>query len=76
LENQVTWKIKAKRAKQIIEVISDDPKYALFKVDQWRGDGLEVWIEDINGSKVDEAELQKAADQKVPPNPPLNHQFN
>ncbi len=72
----MTWKIKAKSAKQTMEVISDDPKYAIFKVDQWRKDGLEVWIEDINGSKVDETELRKAADQTYSPVPPLNHQFH
>ena len=49
------WRIKAKGTKQITEVISDDPKYAIFKADQWRSHGLEVWIEDINGNKIDEA---------------------
>ena len=39
----MTWKIKAKGAKQTTEVISDDPKYAIFKADQWRSHGLEVW---------------------------------
>ena len=33
---------------------------------------MEVWIEDINGNKVDEAALRKAADQTNPPAPPLN----
>ena len=51
----MTWKIKAKGAKQTTEVISDDPKYAIVKVDQWRDHGWKVWIEDINGNKVDEA---------------------
>ena len=46
----MTWKIKAKGPKQTSEVISDDPKYAIFKADQWRSHGLEVWIEDINGN--------------------------
>jgi hypothetical protein len=32
----MTWKIKAKGAKQTNEVIFDDPKYAIFKADQWR----------------------------------------
>ena len=68
----MTWKIKAKGPKQISEVISDDPKYAIIKADQWRSHGLEVWIEDINGNKVDEAALRKAADQTNPPAPPLN----
>ncbi len=65
----MTWKIKAKGAKQTTEVISDDPKYAIFKADQ-------VWIEDINGNKVDEAALRKAADQTYPHAPPLNYQFH
>ena len=72
----MTWKIKAKGAKQTTEVISDDPKYAVFKVDQWRGDGWKVWIEDINGNKVEEAELRKAADQTKPHVPPLNYEFD
>lgn len=72
----MTWKIKAKGTKQTTEVISDDPKYAIFKVEQWRGQGLEVWIEDINGNKLDEAALRKAADQTYPPAPPLNNQFD
>jgi hypothetical protein len=37
---------------------------------------LEVWIEDINGNKVDEAALRKAADQIYPHAPPLNYQFH
>ena len=72
----MTWKIKAKGAKQTTEVISDDPKYTIFKADQWRSHGLEVWIEDINGNKVDEAALRKAADQTYPHAPPLNYQFH
>ena len=68
----MTWKIKAKGAKRTTEVISDDPKYAVSKADQWRIHGLEVWIEDINGNKVDEAALRKAADQPYPHAPPLN----
>lgn len=70
----MTWKIKAKGAKQTKEVFSDDPKFALFKADQWRSLGLEVSIEDINGNKVDEAALRQAADQPHPPAPPLNIQ--
>jgi hypothetical protein len=71
----MTWKIKAKNAKQTTEVVSDDPKYAVFKADQWRSQGLEVWIEDINGNKVEEAALRKAAEQKYETLPPLNHRF-
>ena len=72
----MTWKIKAKGAKQITEVVSDDPKYAIFKLDQWRSQGSEVWIEDINGNKIDEAVLRKAADQTSPAVPPLNYPFD
>lgn len=67
----MTWKIKAKSAKQK-DIFSDDPKFALFKADQWRSLGLEVWIEDIHGNKVDEAALRKAAGQPHPGAPPLN----
>ena len=59
----MTWKIKAKGAKQTTEVISDDPKYAIFKADQWRSQGAEVWIEDANGNKVEEGTVSKGADQ-------------
>jgi hypothetical protein len=72
----MTWKIKAKGAKQTNEVFSDDAKYAMVKANQWRSDGLEVWIEDINGNKVDEAALKNAADQAYPYAPPLNHRFD
>lgn len=72
----MTWKIKSTGAKQATEVISDDPKFAIFKADQWRSQGLQVWIEDINGDKVDEAALRKMADQTYTPVPPLNHQFH
>ncbi len=72
----MTWKIKAKGTKQTNEVISDDPKFAIFKTEQWRSQGLEVWIEDINGNKVDEAALRMAADQTQSPIPPLNYQFD
>ena len=72
----MTWKIKAKGPKQTTEVISDDAKYAIFRADQWRSQGLEVWIEDINGNKVDEAAVRKAADQTYVPLPPLNKQFD
>ena len=72
----MTWKIKAKGAKETTEVISDDPKYAIFKVDQWQSQGLEVWIEDINGNKVDEAALREAAGQTSPQVPPLNYPFD
>ena len=72
----MTWKIKAKGAKQSTEVISDDPKYAISRADQWRSHGLEVWIEDIDGNKVDEAALREAADQTSSHVPPLNYQFH
>ena len=59
----MTWKIKIKGEKYIAEVLSDDLSNAIFKADQWRSQGAEVWIEDVNGNKVDEATLSKAADQ-------------
>jgi hypothetical protein len=59
----MTWKIKIKGDKYIAEVVSDDLSHAIFKVDEWRSQGAEVWIEDVNGNKVDEATLSKAADQ-------------
>jgi hypothetical protein len=71
----MTWKIKAKGKKQSTEVVSDDPKWTIFKADQWRSQGLEVWIEDINGEKVDEAAVRKQADQAYQHVPPLNYQF-
>jgi hypothetical protein len=71
----MTWKIKAKGKKQSTEVVSDNAKWAIFKADQWRSQGLEVWIEDINGEKVDEAAVRKAADEAYQHVPPLNYQF-
>ena len=59
----MTWKIKIKGEKYIAEVVSDDLSHAIFKADEWRSQGAEVWIEDVNGNKVDEATLSKAADQ-------------
>ena len=71
----MTWKIKAKGTKQNTEVISDDPKYAISRADQWRSHGLEVWIEDIDGNKADEAAQRKAADQTISHVPTLKHQL-
>ena len=59
----MAWKIKIKGEKYIAEVLSDDFSNALFKADQWRSQGAEVWIEDVNGNKVEEATLSKADDQ-------------
>ena len=59
----MTWKIKIKGEKYIAEALSDDLSNAIFKADQWRSQGAEVWIEDANGNKVDEATLSKAADE-------------
>jgi hypothetical protein len=56
----VTWKIKIKGDKYITEVLSDDLSHAIFKADEWRSQGAEVWIEDVNGNKIDEATLSKA----------------
>ena len=59
----MAWKIKIKGEKYIAEVLSDDLSNAIFKMDQWRSQGAEVWIEDVNGNKVEEATLSKADDQ-------------
>jgi hypothetical protein len=59
----MAWKIKIKGEKYIAEVLSDDLSNAIFKADQWRSQGAEVWIEDVNGNKVEEATLSKADDQ-------------
>lgn len=49
------WKIKIKGEKYIAEVLSDDLCNAILKADQWRSQGADVWIEDANGNKVEEA---------------------
>jgi hypothetical protein len=59
----MTWKIKIKGEKYIAEALSNDLSDAIHKAKQWRSQGAEVWIEDVNGNKVDEATLSKAADQ-------------
>ena len=59
----MAWKIKIKGEKYIAEVLSDDFSNAIFKADQWRSQGAEVWIEDVNGNKVEEVTLRKADDQ-------------
>jgi hypothetical protein len=59
----MTWKIKIKGDKYIAELIMNDLSQAIFKADEWRSQGAEVWIEDADGNKVDEATLSKAADQ-------------
>jgi hypothetical protein len=59
----MTWKIKIKGEKYIAEVLSDDLSNAIFKLDQWRSQGAEVWIEDVNGNRVEEATLRNADDQ-------------
>ena len=51
----MTWKIKIKGEKYIAEVLSDDLGNAFSKAEEWRSQGAEVWIEDVNGNKVDEA---------------------
>jgi hypothetical protein len=61
--SHMNWKIKVKGEKYIAEFLLDDLDTAIAKADQWRNQGAEVWIEDINGDKVDEATLSKAADQ-------------
>jgi hypothetical protein len=59
----MTWKIKIKGDKYIAELVMNDLSQAIFKADEWRSQGAEVWIEDANGNKLDEATLSKAADQ-------------
>jgi len=59
----MTWKIKIKGEKYIAEVLSDDLSNAIFKADHWRSQGAEVWIEDGNGNKVEEATLSKPEGQ-------------
>ena len=59
----MTWKIKVKAEKYIAEVLSDDFDSAISRANQWRSQGAEVWIEDENGNKVDEATLSTAPDQ-------------
>ena len=59
----MTWKIKIKGEKYIAELLSDDLSRAISKADEWRSQGAEVWIEDANGNKVDEAKLTTAPDQ-------------
>ena len=59
----MTWKIKIKGEKYVAEALSDDLSDAIFKADQWRSQGAEVWIEDVNGNKVEEATLSEADDQ-------------
>jgi len=59
----MAWKIKIKGERYVAEVLSDDLSNAIFKADQWRSQGAEVWIEDVNGNKVEEATLSEADDQ-------------
>jgi hypothetical protein len=55
----MTWKIKIKGEKYTAELLFDDLSNAIFKANQWRTQGAEVWIEDANGNKVDEAGLEE-----------------
>ena len=59
----MAWKIKIKGERYIAEALCDDLSHAIFKAEEWRKQGAEVWIEDANGNKVDEATLSKAADE-------------
>jgi len=59
----MTWKIKIKGEKYIAEVLSDDLSNAIVKADLWRSQGAEVWIEDVNGNKVEKATPSKPDDQ-------------
>ena len=58
----MTWKIKARRATQTSEILSDDARRAITVADELRMRGFEeVWIEDVNGNRIDEAELRTQA---------------
>jgi hypothetical protein len=59
----MAWKIKIKGEKYIAEVLSDDFSNAIFKADQWRSQGAEVWIEDANGNKVEVRRMTKSTDR-------------
>ena len=60
--DRVTWKIKARRATQTSEILSDDARHAITVADELRMRGFEeVWIEDVNGNRIDEAELRRTA---------------
>jgi hypothetical protein len=59
----MTWKIKIKGDNYIAEALSDDLSQVISKVEKWRSQGAEAWIEDENGNKVDEATLSEASDQ-------------
>ena len=60
--DRVTWKIKARRATQTSEILSDDARHAITAADELRMRGFEeVWIEDVNGNRIDEAELRRTA---------------
>ena len=50
----MAWKIKVKGEKYIAEVLSDDLSDAMYRADQWRSQGADIWIEDLNGNKVEE----------------------
>jgi hypothetical protein len=56
----VTWIIKQRNERDVV-LLSEDPKHAIGVVDQLRGNGFTVWIEDTNGKEVDEAALRKVA---------------
>jgi hypothetical protein len=59
----MTWKIKIKGDKYIAEVLWTISATPFSKADEWRSQRAEVWIEDVNGNKVEEATLSKADDQ-------------
>jgi len=58
----MTWKINARRATQTSEILSDDARHAIITADELRMRGFEeVWIEDTNGDRINEAELRTQA---------------
>ncbi len=57
----MTWKIKARQADgSVSETFSDDAKHALDVLAHHRADGLEAWVEDTEGRRVDENSLSSA----------------
>lgn len=60
----MTWKIKIKGEKYIAEVLSGDLSDAIQRANQWRSEGAEVWIEDVNGNKVEEP-VPNMTDQEI-----------
>ena len=54
----MSWKIKIKGDNYIAETVWDELRHAVSRAEDWRSQGAEVWIEDADGNKVDEAALK------------------